>query len=73
LCHLKTAEVAGSKSCTAQHLMPSELDHGQNKEGGKIMSGEDKIIQDIRKELRENADEQHRQSIQRFFKERSNC
>jgi len=33
------------------------------------MSGEDKIIQDIRKELRENADEKYRQSIQRFFKE----
>jgi len=33
------------------------------------MSGEDKIIQDIRKELRENVDEQYRQSIQRFFKE----
>jgi len=33
------------------------------------MSREDKVIQDIRKELRENADEKHRQSIQRFFKE----
>jgi len=33
------------------------------------MSGEDKIIQDIKKELRENVDEQYRQSIQRFFKE----
>jgi len=33
------------------------------------MSGEDNIIQDIRKELQENADEKHRQSIQRFFKE----
>jgi 3-methyladenine DNA glycosylase AlkD len=33
------------------------------------MPGEDKILQDIRKELRENASEQHRQSIQRFFKE----
>jgi 3-methyladenine DNA glycosylase AlkD len=33
------------------------------------MPGEDKILQEIRKELRENASEQHRQSIQRFFKE----
>ncbi|GAF70948.1 unnamed protein product [marine sediment metagenome] len=33
------------------------------------MPGEDKIIQDIRKELIENTDEQYRQSIQRFFKE----
>jgi len=33
------------------------------------MPQDDKILQEIRKELRENADEQHRQSIQRFFKE----
>jgi 3-methyladenine DNA glycosylase AlkD len=33
------------------------------------MPGENTILQEIRKELRENADEQHRQSIQRFFKE----
>ena len=33
------------------------------------MQGEDKVLQEIRKELRENASEQHRQSIQRFFKE----
>jgi 3-methyladenine DNA glycosylase AlkD len=32
------------------------------------MPGEDKILQDVRKELRDNASEQHRQSIQRFFK-----
>jgi 3-methyladenine DNA glycosylase AlkD len=33
------------------------------------MSRENMIVQDIRKELRENVDEQYRQSIQRFFKE----
>ncbi len=33
------------------------------------MSRENMIVQDIRKELRKNIDEQYRQSIQRFFKE----
>jgi 3-methyladenine DNA glycosylase AlkD len=33
------------------------------------MPGENMIVQQIRKELRENADEKYRQSIQRFFKE----
>ena len=33
------------------------------------MSRENMIVHDIKKELRENVDEQYRQSIQRFFKE----
>ncbi len=33
------------------------------------MSGEDKIIQDIREELKISAEEEYRQSVQRFFKE----
>lgn len=33
------------------------------------MPGENMIVQDIKNELRENIDEQYRQSIQRFFKE----
>ncbi len=33
------------------------------------MSGENMIVQEIRRELQKNADEQYRQSIQRFFKE----
>jgi 3-methyladenine DNA glycosylase AlkD len=34
------------------------------------MSGEDKIIQEIREELRNSAEEEYRESVQRFFKER---
>jgi len=49
--------------------MFGERDLSLNKEGGKIMTAEDMILQEIRKELQKNADEQYRQSIQRFFKE----
>ncbi len=34
------------------------------------MSGEDEIIQEIRKELHSSAEEEYRESVQRFFKER---
>lgn len=34
------------------------------------MSGEDKIIQEIRKELKKSVEEEYRQSVQRFFKEK---
>ncbi|MFB0564331.1 MAG: DNA alkylation repair protein [Candidatus Aminicenantaceae bacterium] len=33
------------------------------------MTGENVILQEIRKKLQKNADEKYRQSIQRFFKE----
>ena len=33
------------------------------------MSGDDNIIQEIRKELKKSAEEEYRQSVQRFFKE----
>jgi len=32
------------------------------------MSGKNMILQEIRRELQKNANEQYRQSIQRFFK-----
>ena len=49
--------------------MHGEFDRSLNKEGGKIMTEENMIVQEIRRELQENANEQYRQSIQRFFKE----